>query len=339
MDSLSPKIILLVKNRAFGDSIMGLSSISYLREQYPMAKIIYGVPEWVAPLYKNVVTDADEILPLNFSSMMNWWKMWWKIKKLNPDIIHEMHLSGRGQKFFELFGSFNSIPYSSHNHHLNADNQQTKKVHDQGIIKPLIQRDLDGVWSCLAENKKMPSYLDYPPVLKFAHEQSPHVKNQIIFGVVATRKTKMWPLKSYVELARIINEKTHYQIIIPLSKNSLDKEIEKELQQLGLPENCHIIKSPLTELPKLIQGSHCYIGNDTGLKHLSISLGVKTYTFFGPEPTTEWHPYNKELHPFFYKEGLECRTKEAHYCGLNFCESMICLNEFLPKDIFNQIDF
>jgi heptosyltransferase-2 len=76
----------------------------------------------------------------------------------------------------------------------------------------------------------------------------------------------------------------------------------------------------IVSLAKELSKASMYIGNDTGLKHICIALGVKTYTFFGPEPPLEWHPY-------FYIEGLECRTRDAHFCGLSECESMVCLKD------------
>jgi heptosyltransferase II len=314
---------------------MGLSSVTYLRQLYPDAYIIYGVPKWVAPLYKDCETDANEILPLDFSSLRSWWKLWWILKKKSIDTIFEMHLSGRSKKFFDLFSSFNAIYYHFHNHHIGLDQSALTEVHDQGKIKPLIQRDLDGVWSTYAKDSKPPHFLNFSPQLKIKNNDES--KNQVILGVVATRATKMWPLENYEKLAHLIRERTDYKVIIPLSDNLVDRNIEKVLLQHGLPENVTILKASISELPTRLSNSKFYIGNDTGLKHLSISLGIKTYTFFGPEPPMEWHPYDPEQHPYFYKQPLECRTKDAHYCGLSECESMICLNEFLPEDIFKSI--
>ena len=52
-----------------GDSIMGLSTVSYLKSIFPKAKVSYATPAWVAPLYDKVQTDADEILPVDLKSL------------------------------------------------------------------------------------------------------------------------------------------------------------------------------------------------------------------------------------------------------------------------------
>jgi heptosyltransferase-2 len=153
----------------------------------------------------------------------------------------------------------------------------------------------------------------------------------------------MWPLLNYVNLARLIAQKyPHYKIVIPLSKSQTDQAMKTNLLKEGLPENISIVEWSLGSLASNFTQADLYIGNDTGLKHLAVSVGVKTYTFFGPEPVNEWHPYKQDEHPYFYLENLVCRTRKYHYCGLSICDlsegNMQCLKSFTPDIVFNQIE-
>lgn len=326
------KNILVVKNRAMGDSIMGLSTISYVRDLYPDATITYALPGWIVPMYDNVDTDGDRVISLDLKTISDWPKVWKKLKSLNIDVVYEMHQAGRTAKFFKMYSLINRVPYFFHNHHL----KDGTEVHDQGVIKSVIQRDLDGVYSYLSNKLKLPEYLNYTPTMK--SKAGIQKTNQITLGVVATRQTKMWDLVNYVTLARLLKKSfPKYNIVVPLSKSQTDLEIKKTLLKEGIEEFATIVHETLSNLPILMAKSSLYIGNDTGLKHLAIATGVKSYTLFGPEPPNEWHPYNSELHPFLYKEGLECRTRDAHYCGLSTCESMICLKEFTPEFVFEAV--
>lgn len=328
--------IMLVKNRALGDSIMGLSAVQYTKLLYPKSNIIYAVPQWIAPLYSETVTAADSIYSLKLGSFKDAVKLFKDIRAMKVDHIHEMHQSGRGAKVFKVISLLLGIRYTAHNHHLKSGT----KVVDQGKIKPLIQRDLDGVYSFLG-NGELPDYLKFTPVMT-PKEILPKEK-MIIMGVVATRKTKMWPLENYVELAGLIEKKSpDYKIVIPLSKGKDDQEIKAKLLSLGLPENTKIVEWNLSSLAKSFQRAAFYIGNDTGLKHLAVATGIKSYTFFGPEPANEWHPYDVNVHPYFYLEGLACRTRVYHYCGLSVCDlaedNMHCLKYFGPEKVFSQIE-
>lgn len=328
------RTILVVKNRAMGDSVMGLSTLQYIRELYPKAKIIYAIPSWITPLYKNVETDCDEVISCDLKNARDWKAFYKKIREIKPDVIFEMHLAGRTYKFFNLYARIFRTPYFFHDHHSKRSPRRIKEILDQGKIKAVIQRDLDGAYSSLSESGSVPNYLDYTPEIKFDKDK----KNRLILGVVATRATKMWPLEYYVELAKLCQQSfPNLSIKIPLSKSEGDREIKERLEELNINDYAEIVNISLSQLPRFIGNSKLYVGNDTGLKHLAVATGVRSYTLFGPEPPNEWHPYKESEHPYFYKEPLECRTRNAHYCGLSNCSSMICLNEFLPEHIFKEI--
>lgn len=327
---MSYQTILVIKNRAMGDSIMGLSTLQYIKELYPKAKIIYALPSWITKLYKHVDIACDEVISCDLKTARDWFRFYKKVRSIKPDVIYEMHLAGRTKKFFDLYNKLHNTPYFFHNHHLKSGGN----IHDQGVIKAVIQRDLDGVFSTLTNKEREPHFLNYTPKIDFPKNKV----NRLILGVVATRETKMWPLAFYVDLAELIKRSfPDYSIEIPLSNSSIDIAIKDKLIDLGAENFSSIVHIPLEDLTEYIGNSSLYIGNDTGLKHLAIATGVKSYTLFGPEPPNEWHPYDEKSHPYFYKDPLECRTKDAHYCGLTSCESMICLNEFLPGTVFDKV--
>ena len=323
--------ILVVKYRALGDSVMGLSTISYLRSIYPNSKIYYGIRNWTEALYHDVETEADGVIPLSFDSLSDFYKSYKKIKSLKVTHIHELHKSGRSFKFFKIFKSLNNVNYTFHDHHQVSGGE----IVDQGEIKPLIQRDLDGAYTFLGKNfGEVPSYLSFPPKIIKSFSRS----HDVILGVVATRETKMWDLENYVLLANYIKKDfPDLNIVVPLSKSKNDLEIKARLLGLDRLEVLTIVHEELSKIPKLIGESRLYIGNDTGLKHIAVACGVKSFTLFGPEPPNEWHPYDKEEHPYFFIDPLECRYRDAHYCGLSTCDSMICLKDITSEQVYEKI--
>lgn len=330
--------ILILKNRGLGDAIMGLSSLQFLRNNHPQAKIFYGVPAWVYPLFNNVSSVADGIIPLRMKSLSDFWKFFKEIKEIKPDLIHELHAGGRTHLFTSIVAKLLGIKHTYHDHDLFIE-ESKKTVFDQGVLKPLIQRDLDGVWSCLKlanlnKTDQPENYLSFEPKLELRSEP----KNQLIFGMVATRETKMWPIEHFAKLSQLIfNNDPDCKILIPLSPSEMDQEIEKRILSSNFAPNFEIIKARLEKLPLTMAGSKMYVGNDTGLKHICISLGIKTHTLFGPEPPFEWHPYDQGKHSFDYIEPLECRTRTHHYCGLATCESMICLNQITAEKVYDYL--
>lgn len=327
LQSVRPKRILLIKTRALGDSIIGLSAVEFLKNTYPDSEIIYGVPSWVFPLYrgKNVSTPADQVIPISLNNFSEALTLFWKIRDFKVDIIFELHQSGRTGNFLKILSFLLGIPYRFHNHH--------ETVQDR---KAIIQRDLDGLIKGFELEKSKGSYLKYPPKINIS-KSAKEISSFVIFGVVATRKTKMWPLESYIDLAKKIKVMNSELVIkVPLSRSDEDQKIKKALSEA--PNLFSFVEKSLSDLPEELAGAKLYIGNDTGLKHLSVALNIKTYTFFGPEEPLEWHPYDSKEHPYFFIDDLSCRTEISHFCPLSECSSMICLKNISSDSVFKEIE-
>jgi heptosyltransferase-2 len=332
--SLTPKKILVVKNRAMGDAILGLSAVQYLKKLLPTTQITYAVPTWMVDLFRSDSSAIDNVVPLDFSGPISWTRTFLELKKFDYDVILELNQSGRSGTFFKIYSKLNSIPYFYHNHNQKVGNF----VLDQGIRKPNIQRDLDFIFSYLTKvihlNLEIPQYLDFKPTIKNSSTRS----KEIILGIVATRETKMWSSKNWSEFIRDFQlQFPDWKIKIPLSQNVLDQKIKKEILSFGEFSNIEWIEKPIDQLISLISRAQLYLGNDTGLKHLSIALGLKSVSFFGPEEPLEWHPYETKNHPYFFVEPLECRTVDSHFCGLNHCSVMACMKPFTSEKVLQRV--
>jgi heptosyltransferase II len=310
---------------------MGLSTVEYVRGLFPEAEVLYGVPQWVAPVFEKVSTPAHRIVGIDLKGPRGWLRLTRQLKRERPDVVLELFQSGRTANLFGLLAPVLGFRYCFHNHHLKSGTG----IIDQGVIKPVIQRDLDGAASLLTQEKRPPSYLDYPPRMEV---RSAGKGDYLILGVVATRATKYWPLENFVELSRLLQrEFPHLGIKIPISTSEADGAVEKTLRAKGLSDGVEIVKAGLSELPALLAGARLYVGNDTGLKHIAVATGTRTLTFFGPELPLEWHPYSAEKHPFFFLENLLCRTVTHHYCRLTECDTMLCLKEYKPRAVADTI--
>ena len=290
-----------MKYRAIGDSVLGISSVFYLREIFPESEITYGVPSKVFPLYEKNNQGKDRFFSLSFESARDWWTSFLDLRREKFDLIIELHQSGRSGRFFKLYSLFSSTPYYYHNH----NKKKGFFILDQGKHKANIQRDLDGIYSiaCKGYNKvlPLPSYLDYPPRLFSRQKKEPLL---ILLGVSAGREEKRWPLEYFAELCRLLLKKDHrYRFLIAFSHSPLEKKMRKEWISFSIPHVCAKAIS-LDDLPSFIAKASWYIGNDSGIKHLAAAMGMRTYTFFGSkmEHPVEWHPYDTTQHLFFHPE-------------------------------------
>jgi len=296
----------------------------------PGVHLTYGVPLWITPLYESVEIEADEVLSLDFSSFRSLWKTMKNIRRGNFDLIIELHQSGRSGKLFKFHQLTSSSQYFFHNHNWGIEVKTV--VLDQGVRKPLIQRDLDTCYSALCHfglEVERPKYLQYPPDFGFFSEQ----RAQLVFGVVATREEKMWPIEYFAQLAMLCRDQ---KVLIPLSSSSQDQKLKERFLSVYSGNNVEFVEVSLRDLPTKLGGSVLYVGNDTGIKHLCVALNMRTLTLFGPEEPLEWHPYDIKQHPYFWSHGHDIRTKMLAICALRQFDNSRPLSGVLPEEVFNQ---
>lgn len=88
----------------------------------------------------------------------------------------------------------------------------------------------------------------------------------------------------------------------------------------------------ITELVRLLQRAHLFIGNDSGPLHLAAAAGVPTVSFFGPETPAMYGPKG-DAHTVLYK-GIACspclnvhNSKDNSACRNNICLQAISVDE------------
>ncbi len=316
-----------------GDAVLGLSAVQFLKEIFPESTIDYATPAWMSSLFEDE-SSIHASIPLDFKNLGAWIRTFFKLKKHSYDVILEFNQAGRSGNFFKLYANLFGIPYYYHNHNLKTG----EFVIDQGKRKPNIQRDLDLVYSyatkILSLKVNYPQYINYEPQF---HQPASQRKNILVLGTVATRQTKMWPSEYWVQfVGQFLRFNPDWKVIIPMSNNELDQKIKKDLMSLQNFSQVQFLETDLRSLKKTLTQAMLYVGNDTGLKHLCIALGLKSLSFFGPEEPLEWHPYDTKRHPYYFVEPLECRTITSHYCGLNECSVMACLKTFTPENVVQR---
>jgi heptosyltransferase-2 len=332
-----PQNILVVKHRALGDSIIGLSSIAYLKSIFPNAKVTFALAAWTVDLYRECETPCDAFIELKLDSLKGAWRFYRTLAKGRFDLVIELHQSGRTFKIINLASRFMGFHYVYHNHNL-------KKGHfikDQGVRKPILQRDLDTCWSALKhlgyEDLPVPNYLDWSPSIKPLKTKE-RQKPVVVLGVVASRPDKQWPLGHFIELMRFLKSMGHdLHFLIPLSNSQADQELATHIQNEAIGLSYEILQLPLSQLAEHLANAKFYLGNDTGLKHLCVALGFRTLTFFGPEEPLEWNPYDLEKHPYLWSQGQDARTQMALTCALVQFDLSRKLEEISPIEVYEVL--
>ena len=146
-----------------------------------------------------------------------------------------------------------------------------------------------------------------------------------------TRRQKHWKPEFWAQLITNLVSKYKIKCIVLGSDLNNDQGIlEKQLISVGAFSLVN--KTNLKDVPKLIKQSQFAVGVDTGLTHISLSIGNPTIAIFGST-----RPYTNPVLPTtkVLWLGLECSP-----CGRNpICnDKFSCMAEITPSIVVRSLD-
>jgi len=318
--------ILAVKLRALGDTVILTASLRALTEKFPGAQVDVVIPEAYFEILRGFPGIGRVFLWPQGSKFKPYWSLLPELRAEKYDAVLNFHASPSTAQFCRFVGARERV---IHFHgHRDENRFSTLPIAGKGEVKPIIERDLDGVRALgVVVN---PGSMKTQVMVSRRHG----AKSKLILSPGASRPTKQWPLKNFETLAR--NWQTQGgEAIYLLGPN------EREwASQLG---SSAVVSDSLSKTLDLMASATLFVGNDSGPKHLAVAIGLPTFTLFGPEDPFEWHPYSRVDHPVFFREGLSCRVSgdkdKPAWCGIQVCtvEKHRCMRDITVEEVWAKI--
>jgi ADP-heptose:LPS heptosyltransferase len=358
------KKILAIKLRSLGDTILMTAPLQELHKAYPHAQIDVAVLTPWAPLIENL-PGVKKVWAYDrhhnpASRAKAAARLAYKLRREHYDCVVNFHASPSSAMIaFATGAKTRSIHFHGHK---DRNRYSTVVVPGKGVLKPIIERDMDCVRALGLKIPEgaMPSVRPEVEEKKWANQLISvfgHGGPVLAMGIGASRPTKSWPIENFAKLAiEWCREKTGAAIALTagsetalasafltavdevLSKTIPDVEESIEIRKRISCES----KLSVRQLSAFLGAASVFVGNDSGPKHLAVANGTPSVSLFGPEDPYEWHPYPRARHPYFYLEGLKCR-KDAQpgmppWCGLDVCikERHRCMQDLKVKPILEK---
>ncbi len=351
----NPKKILVTKFRAMGDTILLTAALKELHRLFPNAEIHAAVTDpWISLL--DGMPGVTKLWPVT----------WHNDRAARTKAATALAFKLRGQKY-DLVCGFHASPASAmvalstgaktraiHFHSFKAKNlYSTVQVPGKGMMKPVVERDLDTVRSLglPVPEGVMPEIFLRETEREFAREElRAWGMTAPVFGIAlgASRPTKIWPIHRFAEVAlKLVRERNASVLVITgPGEESLVEEFFKSIpSQQEIRDQIQVMKpANVRTLAARISVLDMLIGNDSGPRHLAAALKVPTVTIFGPEHPLEWHPYPQNQHPRLFIEAMPCRNNQEQgsppWCGLFECikEEHRCMKEISVDSVIQEVN-
>jgi ADP-heptose:LPS heptosyltransferase len=145
-------------------------------------------------------------------------------------------------------------------------------------------------------------------------------------------RKKIWPLRHFLDLFRHLQTQLKGKFLIVLGPAE-GPEVERAFEEMTSP---HLILArglSLVQLASVMEGCRLFIGNDSGISHMAVALGLPTIAIFGPTDPRVWSPRGEKVE--VVRRGIPCSPCAEERFFL--CKDFECLSRIEVGDVLKSV--
>lgn len=278
-----PKI-LLIKNKAIGDSIYTLPLLKALNKEFK-AEIDVLCDSSNAKVFQSH-KFINNILNLKITSVSS---------KINHyDLAIDAEPWSNVSAILAKVMAKECVGFS-HSERSKLYNKTIKYNKKQHIVKTYL-----GFFSLFSKKKPSDELVSLNFSSKAKNKAAKLIKNNTIgmaVGVSGNAKTRMWPKERWIELIKKIKSEGFEVVLLGTVE---DFDLAKEICKKTNAKNLHG-KTNLEEFFAVISYCSAFVGCDSGPIHVAAAQNVPTIGLFGPNTPVIWAPYGRKNISLFHK--------------------------------------
>jgi ADP-heptose:LPS heptosyltransferase len=143
-------------------------------------------------------------------------------------------------------------------------------------------------------------------------------------------RKKCWPVSNFVRIARSLRARGQRpEFILGPAEYDLAEILTRQFFQQDEYSGKVYRMDNLTEIALRLKASGGFIGNDSGISHLSAFLGLPTVAVFGPSDPQRWRPVGRNV--AIVRPELDCSP--CFGTDRDGCGKMECLSRTSSEDV------
>jgi heptosyltransferase III len=336
-DPHSVRSILVLRLRAFGDTLLTTPTLRGLKKAYPNAKLSILLEPAMAQVVAGL-PYVDEVIPydrLGWKKQGKWAElkgtvgMWLQLRRRHFDLVVDVLGTPRTAMMAWMSGAPTRVGFGF----------RVRRLAYNVVWEPALERKYiaDYTADALRALGQQPDSLE----LDFAVPADAQADMDAWLakeGIAAGPKPLLvmgaggWELKRYplAKMAEAVK-----QIVAASPRPVLylwgpgEEGMARELQQLTGGDSRLAPPTDFQRMGALLKRSALLLTNDNATKHLGVACGCPTVTLFGPTSVIAWHPPRDARHASV-KLDLDCMPCEALTCRLGTHE---CLQGLGPERV------
>ena len=298
--------ILVISSNLIGDTILSTGVIEYFLKNNPNSTFTFIIGPTAGQLYEHF-PNLEKIIKVKKEKYnLHWLKIFLHCFLKKWDIIIDLRSSAISYLLF---------------HKKKYIFKKSKKNHHLDQLSSLFGFD----------SNELQIYNNLAELNIVTNELNSKNKYVVIFPG-GNWVPKIWPSQKYNETMRLLIK--HFSnIVFIIVGSSNEKDLYFSDLKKNIPEEqiINIMGKSLTLTAAYMKKSNLFIGNDSGLMHLSVASKLKTIGLFGPTNDKIYSPKGKDCFAIRTKENYE-------YFENNICDPEKSYMESIdPKEILSLI--
>ena len=249
--------ILIISSNLIGDTVLSTGIVNYFYQKYPRAKFTFLIGPSAGQIYTNFPAKKRIILINKKKFNLHWVDMYFKVCRIDWNII------------IDFRSSLISYFLTKHKKYIFKKKKGLSHLDQLKFFFSLKKISLS-IHTSKKEEFESSQIIDN------------NYRNIILFPG-GNWIPKLWPIRYFNKLIHLLND--HYSNLRFIIVGSIDEkkmyfdDIKKDLSSDLFID---LMGKNLTETSAYMNKSDLFIGNDSGLMHLSVASNLKTIALFGP---------------------------------------------------------
>ena len=274
--------ILIISSNLIGDSILSTGIIKDFIDRYPNSKLTVVVGLSSKQVYVNFPNLNQLITIKKQKYELHWFEIWRKCFFIKWDIIIDFRSS--------LIGYFlmrkKSYIYKKYSNNVSQINQLTNFFRLNKIAYPIIFNTKEE--EKIAKNKLLPD-------IKY-----------IVIAPGGNWTPKIWSIENFNKLLRkLLNKNNDLYVVLVGSKTEKEKYKKNIINKIDEKKIIDLMGKSITQTHAYMKRCNLFVGNDSGLMHLSAASKIPTIGLFGPTNNKLYSPYGNNCYTVQTKETYE----------------------------------
>jgi lipopolysaccharide heptosyltransferase III len=313
--------VLVVRLRSIGDTVLATPSLFALRRFLPQAQIDILLEDWVAPVLEGSEL-IDRVITIPRESKVARARIARELRAARYDVVYNLHGGTTATLITRSTGAkhrvgFESYQYARLHNHLAPSSLE---IWQRPVLHSVEQQLALLGWTGVPVTDRPATRLTVNEVAlqsvseKLRAAGLKHFDGSDPVAVIhptAAFDTKQWATDKFARVAEAVAARglTPVVIVSPRERPIIDAlNNESATRIFGLGD------LTLPEVTALASRARLFVGNDSGIAHISAAAGAPCVVIFGSSNVAHWRPWTSNPNEVV-REEMPCQPCHGYFCA------------------------